>query len=437
MAQRGALSLGLLIGLLSLSGGVQAATAPTVVVVAGDLVGAGGSAARRLGRERASAVVQALQAAGIPCQQTTDTEVQSRGLPDVPVAILPYSRAISDEELYHLRAFLNRPAHLIVFFTTRGELADELSVGLGPVIKETSPGQFYSLDCTPGGVPGLPATVRQDATMIREVSPVGDAQVLGRWRTVGGRFSPYAGLVLSDKGAFIGGPPQNEQKPETARLLRALVGHFAPKLWDALATTDPAEIGPAGRYKSLAEMEAALRTNPADYLAGARADVNEALELLASIPDLLARGKQDAALQAPHRAQRLAQRAWWRAYPSPSPEVRGVWACDTVAGGWEQALRSLKEANFNAVFPYVASGAAAYYPSSVLPECRDGVTGDPVAEMARWGKECGVQVHPRVLGLFTMGAPDEVRAALARPKARIATGCARRTTRTACASSRP
>ena len=75
-------------------------------------------------------------------------------------------------------------------------------------------------------------------------------------------------------------------------------------------------------------------------------------------------------------------------------------------------MRNLGEANFNAVFPYVASGAAAYYPSSVLPQRSGGVDGDPLAEMVRWGKQYRVQVHPRVLGFFTMGAPDGVLAAL-------------------------
>jgi len=407
----GAMGAGLLLGLLVLAAPVQAAGGPTVAVVEGDLLGAGGPEAEQLSRERRDAILQALATAGINYQEVTDTTVEHAGLPDVPVAILPYSRAISDDELYHLRAFLNRPARLIIFFTTREELAADLGVRLGPVIKEIAPGQFYRLDFMPGAVAGLPAGIAQDAPMIRELEATGKGRVLGRWRTLSGQPSSEPGVVLSDKGAFVSSPPQKGHKQETARLLRALVGHFAPELWEALAPTDPHKIGPAGRYKSLAEMAAALRAAKR-VPPGAVADVDEALALLKSVPDLLARGDQDAALEAPRRAQRLAERAWWRSYPSPTPELRGVWAWDRVDGGWEQAMRSLAAANFNAAFPYVASGAAAYYPSSVLPECRDGVEGDPVAEMVRWGKEYGVQVHPRVLGFFTMGAPDEVRATL-------------------------
>ncbi len=412
MVHRGAVAGALLLGLLALTGAAHASEPPTVAVVEGNLLGAGGPEVAKLSAERKDAILAALAAAGIPYQETTDTEVEGFGLPDVPVAILPYSRAISDEELHHLRAFLKRPAHLIVFFTTRDELAAELGVALGPVTKEMVPGQFFSLDFTPGAIAGLPATIRQDARMLRDLQPTGDGEILGRWRTVSGQLSPHVGVMLSDRGALVSSSPQAEHKQETARLLRALVGHFAPELWPALAPTDPREIGPAGRYDSLADINAALLKTESNHLAGAKADVQEALALLAGVPDLLARGEQDAAIEAPRRARRLAQRAWWRSYPSPAVELRGVWACDRVEGGWEQALRNLGEANLNAVFPYVASGAAAYYPSSVLPECRDGVDGDPLAEMVRWGKQYGVQVHPRVLGFFAMGATNELRAAL-------------------------
>ncbi len=97
----------------------RAAEVPTVAVITGDLLGGGGPEVARLVRERRDAVTSALTKAGIPYQLTSDTEVARNGLPDVPVAILPYSRAISDDELYHLQAYLRRPAHLIVFFDRR------------------------------------------------------------------------------------------------------------------------------------------------------------------------------------------------------------------------------------------------------------------------------------------------------------------------------
>ncbi len=394
--------------------GVAADQPPTVAVVTGDLLGNGGPDVARLSRERRDAVTAALGKAGIPYQLTSDSAVAKSGLPDVPVAILPYSRAISDDEFYHLRAYLDRPAHLIVFFTCRDDLAQALGTQLGPVTRELFAGQFYAIGCAPGSIVGVPTRTICDTQQIRELTPLAGAKLLGRWQTPSGSPGTFAGVSLSARGALVSAPPSAQYPQDLAQLLRALVGHFAPEMWRALCPDDPAVIGKVGPYGSLRQFKAALDKASGNHLGNARADVDEALALFASVPGRLTVGDQDGAIAASRRAQILGHRSWFRSYPSYDPEIRGVWACDKMPGGWEDAMSRLGAANFNCVFPYFASGAAAYYPSRVLPHATTIGSENPVTESVRWGKEYGVEVHARILGLFTMGASAATRDELQR-----------------------
>ncbi len=400
--------------LLLVALGAAHAAVPTVAVVSGDLLGGGGPEVAQTARERRDAVTLALDKAGIPYQLTTDTTVARSGLPQVPVALLPYSRAISDAELEQLRAYLAGRGRLIVFFTCRDDLAQELGCELGPVTRELFAGQFYALGFEPGELVGLPPRVICDTAMVRALGALPGARALGRWQTPAGDPGELPGLVLSPRGAVVSCPPSTGQAAELARLLRALVGHFVPELWQTLAPSDPARVGPVGPYRSLAEFKAALDRSTASHLGPARADVAEALALLQWVPQALARGDQEGAIAAARRAQALAGISWYRSYPSLNPEIRGVWARDQVYGGWEDAMRRLAEAHFNIIFPYFASGAAAWYPSKVLPAATNIGSGDPVAAAVHYGRKYGVQVHARILGFFTMGASDAVRDQLQR-----------------------
>lgn len=385
----------------------QGADRPTVAVVHGDLIGGAGPETAEVSRQRYEAVLRALEAAGIPYRESSDRTVEQWGLPNVPVAILPYNRAISDEELRHLRAYLARPTYLIVFYTARPELAADLGVTLGPVTRESFPGEFFSLRAPDGRLLGQPPALALDARIIRPLRAT-TGRTYGIWHTISGAPTAHAGLVVSERGAFVGAPPSLDSKAALVLLLRALVGHFAPDLWAALAPRNPRTLGPVGHYGSLNDFNAALQRSDAEYLAGARSDVREALGLLASIAGLLSEGRQEEAIEASRRAQKLAQRAWYRSYPSYSPEIRGVWAAATVDGGWDEAMSNLKAANFNMVFPYMASGAAAYYPSDVLPRCANS-HGDPLRNAIAAGRKYGIEVHPRILGFFTMGASRELK----------------------------
>lgn len=393
------------------------AAVPTVAVVRPDLLPVGDAGAAQRAQRRFQAVVAALEAGGIPWREATDSGVAAHGLPDVPVAILPGNPGVSDEEMLHLRAFLKRPARLIVFHAARGDLAGELGARSGELLHEIVHGQFHSLERVAEIVTGLPPSLVLEQRSALELWP-GSGRTLCAWRTSSGLDANLAGVVLSDRGAIVGAAPDPEQVPQLTLLLRALIGHYQPALWTALAPRDARTIGPVGHYGSLTDFRAALERATGDHLTGSREDVREAYRLLVSIEALLAEGRQDEAIAASRRAEALAQRAWFRSYPSHDPEIRGVWASDTVDGGWDDAVARLRRANFNVVFPYMASGAAAYYPSRFLPTA-PSCKANRLIEAIRAGRKYGVEVHPRILGFFTMGASPELKEQL-RAQGRLA-----------------
>ncbi len=390
-----------------------AATVPTVAVVRPDLPESDADAA-----DRFDAVTAALEAGGIPWKETSDSTVESWGLPEVPVAIMPGNPGVSDAELSRLRAFLERPARLIVFHEAPRALAGDLGARSGELMREIVDGQFHSLRRISDRVTGLPPSLVLPRRSVRELWPAGGGLTVASWRTTGGLDASMAGIILSDRGAVIGAAPDPANIEQLKLLLRALIGHFEPSLWAALAPSDTRSIGPVGHYGSLTDFSAALQSATGDHLSGSREDVREAHSLLNSIPDLLDEGKQDEAIEASRKAEALAQRGWFRSYPSRNPEVRGVWASDTVDGGWDDAVAKLKAANFNMVFPYMASGAAAYYPSRILPTT-PSCKANRLIEAIRAGRRHGVEVHPRILGFFTMGASAEHKEAL-RQQGRLA-----------------
>ncbi|NLO04478.1 MAG: family 10 glycosylhydrolase [candidate division WS1 bacterium] len=408
-----------LVGLGALcSGQTTRAEMPTVAVIRADVFSGAGPEAKINADARYAAVMQALKADGIPCRETADSIMTRYGLPEVPVAIMPWSPCVSDAQLGHIRAFLNRGGRMIVFLASRNDLSADLGARTGDIAREVLAGQFHSMARVSDAIPALPRQLDFGINRAGELWPAAGGRTVYTWHTRAGSDAGMAAVVMSDRGAVIAAPPSAGDNGQLRLLLRGLIGHFAPGLWSALAPQDPALVGPVGHYRSMLEFNSALRRAEGDYLSGARSDMREALGLLSSVPDLLATGRQEEAIAASRSAKQRAWRAWWRSYPSYSPEMRGVWASDTVDGGWNDAIAKLRAANFNVVFPYMASGATAYYPSRVLPRTAN-CCGDRLAEAIAAGRKHGVEVHPRILGLFTMGASAELKEQL-RAQGRLA-----------------
>ena len=173
----------------------------------------------------------------------------------------------------------------------------------------------------------------------------------------------------------------------------------------------PADVKPLGNYASLEQLRQCLaeRLRAGEDVSRVQAAVEKVIARIADAKRLLKQGALKALRAALAEIQQLANRAYWMSYPSRQGELRGIWACGTVEPSWDEAMRNIRDANLNAVYPYMCTPGAAWYPSDYVPMVSDT---DCLAEAVAAGHKYGVPVHARMLNLFAMCAPAAFKADL-------------------------
>jgi len=387
---------------------LQAAPAP-VVVIEGDFLGDGGASMRPQMQAYTKTMLAALDAADVPYSKTRDSAVERSGVPAAKVAVLPYNRAISAKELASLQAFIKGGGKIVVCFLAPTELLHAIGVQPGEVAICPKGAEFGGIRPDAEVLPGAPQTVRQSSDRIRACRPVGSGRIAGTWLDKSQRPTDRPAIVLSETGAFLSHVLMaNGDRAAQGALMRALCGYFAPEVLRGAIPTSPGEVRPLGSYDSLAHLIECLqaRSGAGEDVSRATAAVHEAVAKLQEAGAALARGDLAAANAAGAEARRRAQTAYWISYPSVTHELRGVWACNDVPPNWETAMRTLREANLNAVFPYMCTAGVAWYPSKHLPR----ESGRDYLQMAtEAGQRWGVPVHARMLNLYAMCIPASQR----------------------------
>ena len=75
-------------------------------------------------------------------------------------------------------------------------------------------------------------------------------------------------------------------------------------------------------------------------------------------------------------------------------ELRGAWMGEGYGRDWPAIMKALKDNGFNALFPNMCTGGAAFYPSKVLPVAPGARPGrDEMAEAVKAAKQYGIELH--------------------------------------------
>ncbi len=382
---------------------------PPVLLVRGDASSKAGAAAAQMADAAFASAVRALRAARVPFRATSDTRIEAVGFGAQRVAIFPYSRVFSQREAQRLGAWLAAGGRAIFVHALPSAAAKVL--GFPPAEPVAAAGEpFRAIEFAPSAVLGLPRHVTVQVQWAHRLPAAKDVTALGLVRGGPGQL-PLPAVYLSPTGAYVVCSLHASPPPEAGALLRALAGHFYPRLWDILVPPTPAQVGPVASWPNLDAFISALRRRQAEGPHIRRA-LNLAKEALASVVharELLGRGLADAAVDCAAGALAAARRAFWMAWPSRPDELRGVWACNYAEPSWDAAAAALADANITVVFPYVASSAAAFYRSSVLPAADGRGEHDWLAECVRACHAHGIKVHARILGLSCLFATAEVR----------------------------
>jgi uncharacterized lipoprotein YddW (UPF0748 family) len=381
------------------------------------LVAGGVGSEQRTAAEVAKRCSDYLNKVGVPHTVLTDNDVAGGALAGKKVAVLCYNPGISAEAVAQLREFCAGGGKVIAFYNGNRDLLDLLGVANVTYKPRTVPGQYATVTFE-GAPEGTPASMGQDTWNINSFSAGGNnARIIGWWTDVEGKRGDPA-VLLSDNGAYMGHILTGSDPDNQGMFLVALIGHFMPEVWKQAAEaalTTTASIGPFKDRSALLEF---LRSNaPAASKAKIDELVAQAEQCQKEIGDLTAAGRYREVLSVAARMRAMLAEAYCRCHNSRDGEFRAVWNHSGTGdcGTWDEAMRRLAEANFNAVVPNMWWGGIAHYDSKLLPHSQTFTErGDQIAQCVAAGKKYGIEVHPWKVNWNLSTAPqsfvDQMRA---------------------------
>lgn len=372
---------------------------PSLVVVAGTSSCTDASE-RAVAAKTAHRTSRMLLEAGLEHRLATDDEIMASGLGAARLALLPYNPNPSAREITVLRAFLGRGGKLGVFYSASAPLAASMNLRLGKYAKADRPDRWRAIAFADAAARGLPERIGQKSPNLYTVFPANNtAFTAAWWLDARGVRQPEPAVCFAPEGFWMTHILMPDNWTAKRDMLAYLCCRYAPELWLPAARRAQLDAGRINDHPSLPTAISAIRAaaprarDPAAVLAL----VSQAEALAPAIAAAIANGRpQQAYIQA--RAQRdLLLRADAATIPPRPGETVGVWDHDgtgLVPGDWPATARLLAANGVNAIFPNVAWGGQALYPSKVLPASASlKLYGDSLAACLAAAAPYRQQVH--------------------------------------------
>ena len=330
-------------------------------------------AERPIAAKTANRISRLLLEAGIEHRLATDDEIMASGLGNARLALLPYNPEPPARELTVLRAFLGRGGKLGVFYGTSAGLATSMHLRLGKYVKADRPDRWRAIAFPDAAARGLPERIGQKSPNLYTVAPADSSSfVAARWLDARGAPQPEPAVLFTPEGFWMTHILMPDNWTAKRDLLCHLCCRYAPELWIPAARRAQAEAGHVNDWLALPSAIAGIRAAAARARdpAAINALLAQAEGLTPQIAAAFTGGRpQDAWLLA-RRQRDLLLRADAATLPPRPGEIVGVWDHDgtgLVPGDWPATARLLAANGVNAIFPNIAWGGQALYPSKVLP----------------------------------------------------------------------
>jgi uncharacterized lipoprotein YddW (UPF0748 family) len=237
--------------------------------------------------------------------------------------------------------------------------------------------------------------VSQRSWNIQSASPIPNVgQVFARWADSDGKQTEYPAIIGTTNGLFMTHVFLNDDAERKRQLLLAMTGFLSPTIMQEAAQNQLSQIGSFGKFTQFDEAVSAIRKGKNPKIPEA---LKEARSFRRTAGQLLSRRLFAESIKKSGEARQSLQKAWCLAQTAEPGEFRAFW-CHSAFGvdgmNWDEAIRRLADAGFNAVIPNMLWGGVAYYPSQILPTA-DLVKerGDQIAECLKACRKYGVQIH--------------------------------------------
>ena len=386
----------------------------TILVVRGtsSATGAGEAA---LAAGAAARVSRWLTDLGIDHGGIDDQAVEAGGLAGSKLAILAYNPRPSPAAVTALRSFIEQGGKLIVFGSASSALARVMGLELGTHTVSHEPGRWAAMRFSEPETWKVPARVHETAWSLIPARPsAAGTEVIARWERADGQSTPDPACLASPAGFWFCHLPRGDDPQGKRELLLGLMAHHDSTLWPWAARHALDAAGRVGPFPDLPAAFAHIRARvPGAQRPRAASQLEKTAERHRELAAAFAAGRYREVVQgSPRLAGELALAYALTSEARPG-ERRGVWDHDGVGlfpGDWDRTTRRLAGLGITAVFPNLAWGGLAHYPSRVLPGSNTlRLHGDQLGQCLRAAHARGLEVHVWKICWNLSNAPADFR----------------------------
>jgi uncharacterized lipoprotein YddW (UPF0748 family) len=379
------------------------------------------NAAERAVARRATRQISAfLNDAGIKHGSLDDDAVAAGALRHASVAILGYNPTPPPGEIAALNRFSKRGGKLIVCRSASESLARLMGLRLGTIVTSDRPGQWHAMRFDAGSAPGMPSRVYDVAWSLIPAYPAEDhARVAATWEDAAGRLSNEAAVLRTAKGYWICHVLRGEGPHAKGQMLMHMMAESVPTVYREAARHYLATAGIMEPFSTLPDtLQHIMKQAPRDKRREVQSLVDSARGIRRSAAASFASGRHVEALELADRLERVVQNAYGSVQSSRAKELRGIWDHDGVGlypGDWNRTCSELSQYGLNAVFPNLAWGGKAHFPSKNLPGSKTlEQYGDQLGQCLMAAKRAGLEVHVWKVCWNIENAPADFRAKMRR-----------------------
>ena len=345
--------------------------------------------------ETAKRIGDFLDELGLGSDQIEVGRLAGGALGQRPVAIVAYCPHFDEPAVASLVQYVQGGGKLVLCYQLPSALGKVLGFKQVKWAKPERPGQLAEIRFSAPDVTGLPEAVRQASWNITVAEPAGEgARVLGQWYDDQGQATGYAGMLLSNQGAFLSHILLGDDAVRKKQLLAAVLGHLHPGLWRQMAEASLAGVGRVGHLGHRQEVEDYIQ---AQDVAAATQKLAAARTACSAAQTQFEQGRFAESIAAARQAQELYVAAYLLGQPSHAIEGRAMWnhsGTGAYPGDWERTAKLLAENGFNMILPNMLWGGVAHYASDVLPRSETfRQYGDQIQQCVAAANKHGLEVH--------------------------------------------